>query len=122
MLKIVGGTAFQNKDSTKSEKSASQSEQEQLARKIIMDFNLGQTTVRELIEKAGKTGAKPLDLSVFPRALITFNTIGIFLAPGGASIGIAQGAYATVIDEKLLKKAIPELKKFSVSLHGLALF
>ncbi len=87
-----------------------------------MDFNLGQTTVRELIEKAGKTGAKPLDLSVFPRALITFNTIGIFLAYGGASIGIAQGAYATVIDEKLLKKAIPELKKLSISLHGLALF
>lgn len=127
MLRLVGGTDVTGAgrecfklsvaDAVVSAAVVSPDAQLGVARKLVMDHRMADRTVRELISDVNANGLKN-----FTTALLALSKIGIALTTGGRSLGAADEAFATVVNELKLKKSIPSLKSMDVPLTGLALY
>lgn len=136
MLRLVAGTAVSSagrecfamsiEDAVHAAAADSDSVQKNYARKLIMAHPVNGSTVGRLIENASLSlqgrlvGPEASD--AFYVATMALDKLGIFLAAGGASLGLSVGAYASVIDEQPLRKHVPGLAKVGVSLNKLALY
>jgi hypothetical protein len=137
MLRLVGGTAVEGagrecfamsvEDAVAAAGVTSPKEQEDLARKLVMDHLIDGKSVRELMasaELAVTTGEGGLTAPVetYFTARRALDSLGITLSTGGASMGLATMTFATVIEPKKLKRTLPELKKLQLELLGLAIY
>lgn len=135
MLRLVAGTevkgagrecfAMSVKDAVAAV-SAGPSAEADLARKMVLDFNIAGATIGQLI-RAADAPAKPGDdelaaVRTFTTNMLKLNKLGIMLVKNGHELGLAADSYATVVDGKLLARRIPQLKKLPVELNGLALY
>lgn len=99
------------------------SRDEAVVREFIMSYSLGSTTVRQLIESPDSAGGGWASVTAFTKAMLALNRYGIILRYSGEDDLDAPVNYsAWVVDSKLLARRIPELKKLSGSITGLALF
>ncbi len=127
MLRLVAGTAVTGagrecfdlsvKSAVAQAAAVSPAEQAAVARAMVMAHTIGPDSVQALIDRANRGGVRE-----FAQSALALHKVGIALASGGESIGGAVDAYATVVDSKSLKKAIPALKKLALELDGFALF
>lgn len=88
-------------------------------RKLVLSYETGSGTVDLLIKNASDSNK---GLNAFASAGLVLVRMGIVLASGGASMGMGQDAYATVVDGRALRKRIPELKKIDIELEGLGIY
>jgi hypothetical protein len=136
MLRLVAGTevkgagrecfAMSVKDAV-AVATASTSNQEELARKLVLDHVVSGKSVKELIaasDLSPEARAKDSLASVtaYTTSMLALGKLGIMLVRGGQDMGLAADAYATVVDGKLLARRIPKLKTLAVELSGLALY
>lgn len=136
MLRLVAGTevkgagrecfAMSVKDAV-AVATAAPASQEDLARQIIMSHPLAGSTVRDIIAASdvpsdSSQQASLASLTSFTTGTVALCGLGIILASGGHDQGLASDSYATVVDSKALTRRIPQLRKLSVELSGLALY
>ena len=137
MLRLVGGTevkvagrkrvAKEIDAAVESAAGASTYAQDTLARRLVMESMVGDLTVRELIADAneGASGQKEgltESMDAFRGAMITLNRIGVAICSGGYDLGLDTMVYGTILEPSKVVRHVPQLKKLSVSLAGLALY
>lgn len=137
MLRLVAGTEVKNARRERSTleirvpvtpATAAPSTQEALARKLVLEHQIAGKTVRAMIEESDlpvNSSDRAVGLAAmtaFTTGTVTLCRIGIILASGGHELGLTLDSYATVVDSRLLLRRIPQLKKLTIDLAGLALY
>jgi hypothetical protein len=100
---------------------------EDLARKLVMDHVVDGTSVRELLAAAERSVTngdcgETAPVTVYFSAMRALDRLGITLATGGESFGLATSTFATVVEPKKLVRHLPALKKLQTDLQGMAIF
>lgn len=137
MLRLVGGTAVEGagrecfamsvEDAVAAAGVASPKAQEDLARKLVMEYLIDGKSVRDLMAAAELAvttgeGGSTAPVETYFTARRALDSLGITLSTGGASMGLATMTFATIIEPKKLKRTLPALKKLQVELLGLAIY
>lgn len=137
VLRLVGGTEVTNASRESSDQSvkgtvavttAAPAIQEALARKLVLEHRIAGKTVRQMIEESdapadsSDRAAALASMTAFTTGCVALTHLGIILASGGHNLGLTLDSYATVVDGKRLVRRIPQLKKLTIDLAGLALY
>jgi len=135
VLRLVAGTEVKNAGRESSDQSvkgpaavttAAPAIQEALARKLVLEHRIAGKTVQQMIEESdapadsSDRAAGLASMTAFTTGCVALTHLGIVLASGGHNLGLTLDSYATVVDGKRLVRRIPQLKKLTIDLAGLA--
>lgn len=97
-----------------------------VARNLILNHIVAGKSIRDLIaepDSVAATDNTPLAATkTYSKNMIILSRLGIVLLKNGYDHGLATDTYATVVDERLIKRHIPGLKRIPTDLKGFALY